>query len=262
MRGKSWRLSRIFGPDHRAVILPIDHGLALGDVPGLEDPRAVLWEFLAGPVDGVLLSIGLDGIVSDLLSGRTAPSRLMTADTFFDREDGTIAYEVLASPEDAVRWGFDAIKVIMLWDQPADIRMHMTQEISRLIKLASTWEIPVMVEPTTRRAPSSDSMLSDAVRIAVELGADVLKVPVPQESQLLGEWVRRYALPVLVLGGGTIPSFEATLTQAELALNMGASGLVMGRAVWHRPRDEGPRLLQRLWSLVHGGVTPASMEKN
>lgn len=252
MRGKEWRLSRIFGPDHRTVILPIDHGLALGNVPGLEDPRALLGKFLSGPLDGVLLSSGIDRVVGEGLSGRNSPSRLMTVDTFFDREDGTVAYEVLATPEDAVRQGFDAIKVIMLWDQPSDIRLHMAHEISRIIQRADAWEIPVVVEPTTRRTAATDAMLSDAVRIAIELGADILKVPIPRDYQLLGDWVGRYDRPTLVLGGGVIPSVDDTLTQARLAMDMGVSGLVMGRAVWQRPHDEGPRLLRDLWALVHG----------
>lgn len=254
MRGKDWRLSRIFGPDDRAVVLPIDHGLALGNVSGLEDPRAVLKNFLAGPLDGVLLSAGMDRVVGEELSGRYSPSRLMTVDTFFDRDDGTVVYEVLARPEDAVRQGFDAIKVIMLWDQPSDVRMHMLHEISRVIEQAGAWEIPVMVEPTTRRASPPDAVLSDAVRIAVELGADILKVPIPRDPERLGEWVQRYRLPTMVLGGGAIPSIEDTLAHAKLSLEMGAAGLVMGRAVWQRPHGEGPRLLRDLWTLVHGAA--------
>ncbi len=45
--GKVYRMGRIFGPDGKTVVLPLDHGTMLGRVSGLEDPVAALESFLS-----------------------------------------------------------------------------------------------------------------------------------------------------------------------------------------------------------------------
>ena len=40
--GKRYRMGRIFGEDGRTLILPVDHGLTLGRIEGLEIASAVL----------------------------------------------------------------------------------------------------------------------------------------------------------------------------------------------------------------------------
>ena len=48
----------MFGSSERILVLPVDHGMALGNVPGLDDPVALALDFLK--VDGV------NGILSSL----------------------------------------------------------------------------------------------------------------------------------------------------------------------------------------------------
>src|SRR5947207_4736209 len=57
--GKIYRLGRIFGVDARTLILPVDHGVVLGRVQGLEDPVGRLDDLLELPCDGLLMAPGL-----------------------------------------------------------------------------------------------------------------------------------------------------------------------------------------------------------
>ena len=57
--GKTYRMGRIFGADGRTLVLPVDHGLTLGRVEGLEDPVGRLDDLLDLPCDGLLMTPGL-----------------------------------------------------------------------------------------------------------------------------------------------------------------------------------------------------------
>src|SRR5579875_3418177 len=50
--GLTYRLGRIFGHDGRAMILPVDHGLMLGRIPGLEQPKALVEAAAGAGCDG------------------------------------------------------------------------------------------------------------------------------------------------------------------------------------------------------------------
>ena len=45
------KMSRMFGSNGRILVLPVDHGMALGNVPGLDDPVELALDFLK--LDGV-----------------------------------------------------------------------------------------------------------------------------------------------------------------------------------------------------------------
>jgi FGGY family of carbohydrate kinases, C-terminal domain len=86
--GKSYRLGRIFAGDGRTVILPVDHGTMLGRVAGLEDPVALIEAFLLLGCDGLLLWSGVAARTASLFATRSAPSRLLTIDTYWRGDSG------------------------------------------------------------------------------------------------------------------------------------------------------------------------------
>src|SRR3954465_75295 len=81
--GKSYRMGRIFGEDGRTLILPVDHGLTLGRIEGLEDPVAILDGLLDLPCDGLPMAPGPPRPPADRFARRGAPARILTLDTHF-----------------------------------------------------------------------------------------------------------------------------------------------------------------------------------
>jgi DhnA family fructose-bisphosphate aldolase class Ia len=115
--------------------------------------------------------------------------------------------------------------------------------------------MPVMVEPTLfNTARTSSSELGDAVRVAFEIGADILKVPYPGSIDVLEHWVQSYPVPFLMLGGSTVASGDHIINLVQQALNVGVSGIVMGRNVWNRPGREGLDLMGSLLEVVHSSL--------
>jgi hypothetical protein len=60
-------LARLFGPDGRTVILPIDHGTAI-PVPGMERPAALI-EAVKAHVDCFVVNLGLGLACREALQG-------------------------------------------------------------------------------------------------------------------------------------------------------------------------------------------------
>ncbi len=259
MTGKEYRMSRIFRPDTgNTVILPVDHGLALGHLPELRRPVNVIQEMFATGIDGVLIADGtFAGYSGHVFEGRSAPTRIVTADTFFVNEDH-ISQGLVFRPKEAIIKGYDAIKAILIWDQPVDDRMRNIRMLAKLIQEARAWDLPVMVEPLLMRTrnlsePPNRQLLSDAVRVAYELGADILKVPFPGDQAVLEQWVGDFSVPLVLLGGGDTHTVHEITVMVDQAIRVGVRGIVMGRNVWSRnDKEKSLRLMRDLVDIVHG----------
>ena len=253
--GKTYRMGRIFGPDGRTVVLPVDHGLTLGRVEGLEDPLARVDELLDLPCDGLLMAPGLTRLTADRFARRDAPARILTLDTFF-REPGELeaGAGLAASVDQAARLGVDAVKLYMAWNVPSRERAATLTRIADVVRRAEAYELPVMVEPIVvgeERTAAAIAVEGDAARSALEVGADIIKVAYPG-PELMAAWSAELRVPLVILGGPRTGEPDAVLTLAQEAVEHGARGMVIGRNVWQRPPDVTRHLMQRLHEIVHG----------
>jgi class I fructose-bisphosphate aldolase len=113
-----------------------------------------------------------------------------------------------------------------------------------------------------------------AARVAAELGADLVKVTwpdgtartgVPQaydrdftDREMLDAIVRSACRSLVLLSGGERTDDEKTLERGREALNSGAAGLIVGRNVWQRDREESLRFVAKLHKLIVDAPGPAT----
>lgn len=254
--GKTYRMGRIFGADGRSLVLPVDHGLTLGRVEGLEDPVALLAALRELPCDGFLMTPGVARHTVAQFAQRGAPARLLTLDTFFRESGDTVAGTgLVATVENAAALGVDCIKLYMAWNVPSTERAATLSLIADVIARAATFEIPVMVEPIGVGLPREADTIAlegDAARAAMEVGADIIKIAYPG-AELMAAWSAELQVPLVILGGPRSGDPEDVLRLAEEAVGSGARGIVIGRNVWQRPPDVTRDLMQRLHAIVHPG---------
>lgn len=263
--GKQIRLGRIFGESGKAMVLPVDHGLNLGRVAGLEEPWSLIKEAATVGCDGVLLSLGVaKGSASDFAM-RGAPARLVAVDALQKgEEDERGSSSLVAAVAQASRLACDAVKVLMPWDVPAPERAATVARIGRVIEAADKFDVPVMVEPVAMYRPRDRvgvELEIDGARTAMELGADIVKMAYPGDRRLMTSVCQELRLPVVILGGpaGTTPG--QLIEIVDDALSAGASGIVIGRNVWQRPDALRRRLLRSLVAVVHGEALASSVRK-
>jgi fructose-bisphosphate aldolase, class I len=258
-------MGRIFGPDGRTLVLPVDHGLTLGRVEGLEDPVARVDGLLDLPCDGLLMAPGLTRHTAERFAHRGAPARLLTLDTFFRDPDETVAGAGFAAPvELAARLGVDAVKLFMAWNVPNVERATTVARIAEVVERAAAYDLPVMVEPIgigAPREPETIALEGDAARVAMECGADIIKVAYPGPEPMAA-WAAELQVPLVILGGPRSGEPDAVLDLATEALAHGARGLVIGRNVWQRPPDVTRRLMQRLHEIVHQDSASAAAARD
>lgn len=251
--GKRYRLGRIFAGDGRTVILPVDHGTMLGRVEGLEDPVALIRDFLPLRCDGFLLGPGVAARTAPLFAERSAPARLLTIDTYWRGSSG--AHVLMSTLERAAALGVDAVKVLMPWDVPPEERAVRSELIGGVISAAEPLGLPVMVEPICLSSPrpaNAVAIEADGCRMAAELGADIIKVMFPGDPDVLSAWCSELGVPLVILGGPAQGTADDLCAMVEQAMAAGARGITIGRRVWQRPIEDATDLLTRLAGIVHG----------
>jgi class I fructose-bisphosphate aldolase len=264
MDGKSTRISRLFNSTTgRSIIIPVDHGIAMGAIPGLWDPLDVLARLAALRIEGTLLTPGMWKIASALFQSRDAPARVLTADLpLFSTLPGEPAdvseSDVFVSADFALRHAFDAVKVLLIWGLEREKQMSNLKMVGRMADDCDRCGLPLMVEPVLwgpgvpPERKNDPALIESAARIALELGADILKVPYTGEIEPFGELVRRLRVPVLVLGGPKMGSIRDVFQAAHDSMRAGARGIVFGRNVWQHPSMDD--VVRALNAIVHGNM--------
>ncbi|HVC25478.1 MAG TPA: hypothetical protein VND23_06965 [Acidimicrobiales bacterium] len=257
--GKQVRLGRIFGDDGRTVVLPVDHGTMLGRVSGLEDPVEMMRAMLPLGCDAFLVGPGVARRTAAMFARRGAPARLLTVDTHW--RDGDAGRSVLmTSLERAAALGVDAVKMLLPWDVPPGERAATAALVGEVVGAADLHGIPVMVEPICLRLPRGDEAVAveaDGCRMAVELGADIVKVAYPGRPEVLATWCDELEVPVVVLGGPASGTTDDLCEMVAGAIAAGARGITIGRRIWQRPLPEATELLDRLVGIVHPDRAPS-----
>ncbi len=245
---KELRLRRLFNPKYdRSLIIPIDHGYYLGNTKGLEDPFRIMQILLEEEVDATILTYGLAKITNEFFASRHAPARILAIDNaILSNIPGNpiefLDFELGVSVEQALKVGFDAIKVLLIWGLDPAIQMKEIKAISHLVSQCDNWQIPLMIEPLLlgnhipKDRRNDPELIAHASRIAVELGADVLKIPYPENEEALSDIVTRSRVPVFILGGADMETPAEMFRTARESIQAGCTGIVFGRSVWQHDR--------------------------
>src|SRR5947209_10313328 len=195
MTGKTIRLNRLFDArSQRSVTVAVDHGI--GGVPtGLEHPREAVAAILGGEPDGLILTPGLLKSCADLFSGRGRPALFAAADvapgsTYPGGPGGGEEYRLMAGVEALLRLGADGVKMLLIFGrESATAHADNLERVAAMARACETWGVPLMVEPVLwgRTVPDGERAhprrVQSIARIAVELGADLLKVPYPEDPE-------------------------------------------------------------------------------
>ncbi|MER3483141.1 MAG: deoxyribose-phosphate aldolase [Meiothermus sp.] len=233
------RLHRVLPPERKALIIPVDHGLSLGNVQGLENPRATLRALREAGVDGTLMSAGL---AKHLGHERGDMSLSLTMDTqLWGNRPGTLETIKAEIPVTTVRraqvLGADVVKILFPWGLDESVIEQNIRVIADIAEEADQHGFPLMLEPLwmgpALLPDEQDQIIVHGARISLELGADILKVPAVGPRAL--EQILTWDVPTVFLGGAKQDDPGALYNRISEGLKGGARGVVIGRNVWQRP---------------------------
>lgn len=243
------RLSRL-GRGGKFVTVPMDHGITMGAVEGLRDIEGTIDAVTAGGADAVITQKGLADRVHPNLNGSGYLIHLNGSTEIGPDE---AEKRPTASIEEAVRLGADGVSF--------HINVGSTHEPDQIEALASVTEeaarlgMPVLAMAYARgpgideKAPEN---LGHAVRIAEELGADIVKTAYPGDREGFEHVVGSTAKPVII-AGGTPSSDRKTLQTVRESIDAGGSGVSMGRTVFQHP--DPVSITSAIAGVVHEGLS-------
>ncbi len=247
-------MERIFNrATKRGIIVPMDHGVTVGPIPGLVDMKKAVAEVAEGGADAVLMHKGLvrcghrsGGRDVGLIVHLSAGSNLSPAPN---------SKVLAASVEDAVKLGADGVSVhVNMGDAAEGV---MLADLGRVARDATDWGMPLLAMVYARgpliKNPFAPEVVAHSARLATELGADVVKVPYCGDIDSFSHVVESCCIPVVIAGGEKMDSTREFLQVVHDSLLAGGAGLSVGRNVFQHPR---PRMLMAALSgIVHANWT-------
>ena len=246
--GKRRRFRHIFRADGRAVFVAMDHPayMGMGVAPsaaaaiaqGRPDAVLATWHLArTRPEDfaGAGLVLRVDGGISDL---GDPPAGDTTS--------------LLYSAEQALVLGADAVVIMVFPGTPDE-----EHSLGRLAHLAAECELlglPVMAESIPGGWPRTvgwtPENVSRGARLAVELGADIVKTMCPGPPEQFAAVAEACPAPVVALGGPKVDDTDQVVALARGVVAAGGAGVAFGRNVWGS--DDPAALVGRLLEAVHG----------
>ncbi len=285
--GKRTRLRHLLydhGPGGGTLlVLPIDQGLEHGPVDFFENPDALdpAYQYALardGRFSAIALHIGLAEKYFHEYAGDVPLILKLNGKTTIPADHEAFS-ALTGSVEDAVRLGADAVGYTVYVGSPAQDRdfeqfRRVRQDAERLGMPTIVWAYPRGEAVAKKGGKESLYAIDYAARVALELGADVVKLNYPVRSEKDRESPAPYnslslsaeaafckvvqsagrAL-VLVSGGEKVGDAEL-LAKVRSSMDAGATGIIFGRNLWQRPREEALQLTRQLHEIFREYAQP------
>ncbi|MBK5190330.1 MAG: class I fructose-bisphosphate aldolase family protein [Methanosarcinales archaeon] len=258
--GKAIRMERIVDRrTRRTVIVPLDHGITVGPIPGLIDLRETVDKVAEGGANAVLGHMGLP------LHGHRGYGRdvgliiHLSASTSLGPDPN---HKVLVTTvEDAIKIGADAVSIHI--NVGAEDEAEMLTDLGWVARTCDEWGMPLlaMMYPRGPKVKSEHDVeyVKHAARVGAELGVDVIKTNYTGAPDTFREVVKGCQIPVVIAGGPKMGTEHELFEMIYDAIQVGAGGVSIGRNIF---QAKNPTLLVRKISkIVHEDYTVDEAEK-
>jgi predicted phospho-2-dehydro-3-deoxyheptonate aldolase len=253
MLGKSIRLERITRrATGRTVIVPMDHGVTVGPVPGLIDMAGMVDQVAEGGADAVLGHVGLPRLGHRGYGRDVGLILHLSASTSLAPDPN---HKVLVSTvERAIKYGADAVSIHV--NLGAEWESEMLRDFGRIAITCEEWGMPLVAMVYTRGAKVPDEhdvkVVKHAARVAAELGADIVKCNYTGSPETFAEVVQGCGnIKVVIAGGAKLGDDRALLEMVAGAMQAGAAGVSIGRNAFQHEKPQA--IMRAIVGMVHEG---------
>jgi class I fructose-bisphosphate aldolase len=276
--GKRTRLYRLlyrYGPANgRLLFLPIDQGLEHGPVdffpnPDSADPTFQLRLAKEGGYSGIVFHIGLAEKYLKDFAGEVPLILKLNGKTNIPSDKYAFSPQT-ASVEDAVKLGADAVGYTLYVGSPAqgeDIRQffEIREDCDKFGVPLIMWAYPRGEAVEAKGGRDSLYAVDYAARVACELGADLVKLNLPEydvkkakdlpkpyhqmkftPQEGLEKVVKSAGRTLVLVSGGSKISDEDLLDKVKVSMEAGVTGLIFGRNMWQRKFEDALKLTEKI----------------
>ncbi|MFH0848665.1 MAG: fructose-bisphosphate aldolase, partial [archaeon] len=172
MDGIEKRLARIFRRDNKTVIVPMDHGVALGPIEGLRDMHQTISGLLSVHVDAFVVHKGIARTVD---TGDAGLIVQVSASTSHSPDPNRKIR--ICSVLEALRLGADGVSVHINVGAPSEA--EMLAKLGEVADECHGYGLPLLAMMYPRgpniQNEHDKTVVAHVARVAAELGADVVK---------------------------------------------------------------------------------------
>jgi predicted phospho-2-dehydro-3-deoxyheptonate aldolase len=255
-QGKNRRMKRLLQQDNRTIIVPMDHGVTIGPIPGIINMQQTVNQLVRGGVDAVLVHKGIAKVVD------TTGTGLIVMLNGMPNLDPNMYNKIqVCSVQEATRLGADAVAVHVNVGAPEEDKM--LSNLGKVAEECDKFGLPLlaMMYP---RGPKIDNehalkVVAHAARIGAELGADIIKTNYTGTIETFKQVTESCPVPVLIAGGPKCENVKELLQITSDTLKAGAAGLSIGRNIFQW--DNQTLIVKALSAIVHKGATVEQAQK-
>ena len=276
--GKRTRLRRLlfeFGPGNGTLLfLPIDQGIEHGPRdffpnPASKDPEYQFHLAAEAGYSAIACQIGLATKYYPDYAGQVPLILKINGKTDIPPSDEALS-PLNGSVEDAVRLGADAVGYTLYVGSPrqdADLAQlrQVRQDCDRYGMPLVIWAYPRGRDIEKKGGRDSLYAIAYAARVAMEMGADVVKLNMPKlnpdkdkdspapynnwqvsQEEAIRHCVASAGRSLVVLSGGSKIDDDKLLEQSRMIMEAGGSGVIFGRNVWQREWNAAREIIDQI----------------
>jgi fructose-bisphosphate aldolase, class I len=276
--GKRARLRRLlfeFGPGNGTLLLlPIDQGIEHGPRdffpnPASKDPEYQFRLAAEAGYSAIACQIGLATKYYPDYAGQVPLILKVNGRTDIPPSDDALS-TTNSSVEDAVRLGADAVGYTLYVGSPRqDDDLHqlkgVREDCDRFGMPLVIWAYPRGAAIEKKGGRDSFYAIDYAARMAMEMGADVVKLNMPKldpekdkdapapynemevsQDEAIRHCVESAGRALVVLSGGSKADDEVVLSNTRSVMEAGGSGVIFGRNVWQREWNDALEIIEQI----------------
>ena len=212
----------------KTVVIPMDHGVTVGPIKGLENLRDTINKVAEGGANAIVLHKGI--VAAGLRSGGRDVGLIihLSASTSLGPDPNHKVQ--CCTVKEAVRLGADAVSIHV--NIGAEDEAEMLKDMGEVSRECYKWGMPLLAMMYPRGKKIKDEKDVEAVKLAArvgaELGADIVKTVYTGSVESFKQVIEGCPVPVIIAGGSK-GNEEACLKMIEDAMKAGAAGVAMGR---------------------------------
>lgn len=227
MNGKELRLKRLTR-NGRMLCVPLDHGITISDIGHLEEFKDIVSTIVDAGASAIVVHKGMVRFLPELKG--TGLIVHLSAST---SEIIPVHKVLVCDVEEALSLGADAVSVHVNLGNKYE--KQMLQDLSKVSKDCEKFGVPLFAMMYIRDDENNDisnpTAEKHSVRIAAELGADIVKVGANWDPNQLKN-VADSALVPIVVAGGELLDLKTFIESTKKIIKTGVLGVSFGRNVF------------------------------
>jgi predicted phospho-2-dehydro-3-deoxyheptonate aldolase len=239
----------------RTLIVPLDHGVTAGPIPGLVDMKSAIGKIVDGGANAIVIHKGVVRTGHRGYGNDVGLIVHLSASTALSPDPNSKV--LVCTVEEAIKLGADGVSIHV--NIGAEDEKEMLRDFGKVSKQCQAWGMPLLAMMYTRgkkiKSESDVTVVKHAARVAVELGADLVKVNYTGDVSSFRCVVEGCGVPVLIAGGEEAENDIDVLKNIKNAILAGGGGVSIGRNVFQH--DDPSLMIKAIKAIIHENASVA-----